>query len=93
MTSINIYLVEKNGSLHLSGKRFSDFSTIASIFIQNSGLDSVVLKVCKCFNLIIYCFLFTNLIFAVIFAHTHTHVNATESIFYRNWQIKSIIPA
>ncbi len=58
MTPINFSLVKKNGSLHLSGIRFCDFSTLSIyIHIKKTGLDSVVLKVCN--------FFFTNVSFGV----------------------------
>jgi len=48
MTPINFYLIIKKGSLHLSGIRFCDFSYIIYLYAhKKTGLDSVVLKVCK----------------------------------------------
>jgi len=48
---IDFYLTKK-GSFHLSGIRFCDFSYILYLYTQTkknkkTGLDSVVLKVCK----------------------------------------------
>jgi len=48
MTPIDFSLIKKNGFLYLSGIRFCDFSYKIYLYThKKTGLDSVVLKVCK----------------------------------------------